>query len=118
MDNIFSENAKNIKIYLALASIDNPINKHTTIVYQNSIPIKAIVVDLAFSQIQWKLPGITVDKAKELTIEKKHRTLIENSYKIEIQGETDSYEGWKVNHKMQIREEGDYIRVYIYRKQY
>lgn len=91
--------------------------QNATVVYQNPIPIKAIVTDLNFSSVQWKMPGIYSQKSKEVICNKKYKGLIEKSYKIQVQGNNDYYEGWKVSGKMQIREDGDYIRFYMYIKQ-
>ena len=52
------------------------------------------------------------DKAKELIIEKKHKTLIEKSYKIKIVSE--DFEGWRVGGKLSYKEEGNYLRVYAH----
>jgi hypothetical protein len=60
------------------------------------------------------MPGIITNKAKEIMVEKKYRHALELSSKIKY--EKDFYEGWRSNGKMQIREEGDYVRVYIYIK--
>lgn len=114
MDNLFKNHSKKIRIYLAKETIVDPIEKNVSLTQLNSLPIRAIVSDLTFAKIQWAMPGIVADKAKEIIIEKKYRTLLEQSAIIEI--ETELYEGWKVNGKMQIREEGDYLRCYIYTK--
>ena len=59
--------------------------------------------------------GIDTDKAKELIMPKSKRTLIEQSQEIKIDNEI--YMGYRDNNgKMQIREEGNYIRVYCYIK--
>ena len=62
------------------------------------------------------MPGIRTSKAKELIIEKKYKNLIKASSKILIDGEY--YYGWKdnVGNKLQIREQGEYIRIYVYIK--
>lgn len=114
MEHLFKEYARHIKIYLATEALLDPFEKNVKLTHLNSLPIKAIVTDLTASQAQWKMLGIVTDKAKEIIIEKKYRSLIEQSALIEVDGEL--YNGWKVNHKMQIREEGDYLRIYIYIK--
>jgi len=43
--------------------------------------------------------------------------LLEKSYKIKIIGDTAWYEGYKLNGRMQVLEIGDFVKVYIYRKQ-
>ncbi len=118
MENLFKEHAKNIKVYIARETIIDPYEKNVELTNLNPLPLKAIVTDLTTSQATWKMPGIEVSKAKELIIEKKYRSLIEKSQKITIQRDTADYYGWKDNagKNMQIREEGDYIRLYIYSK--
>jgi len=116
MDKLFREHSQNIRIYLAIETTDDPYEKNVTLSELNPIPIKAIVTDLTFAKSQWAMPGIITDKAKEIIVEKKYRSLLEKSYKIQIVGDIDYYEGWKQNSKMQIREEGNYLRCYIYIK--
>jgi len=114
MDILFREHAKNIFLYPSLETVDDPFEKNVTITRMNRIPIKAIVSDLSFSKIHWKMPGIETDKAKEIIIEKKYETLLKLSYKIKI--DDDYYEGWILNGKLQYRIEGEYIRAYVYIK--
>ena len=114
MDKLFKETAKNIKIFLAIETIDDPYEKNVSLIDLNPIPIKAIISDLTFAKIQWAMPSVVADKAKEIIIKKKHRSLIEKSQKILIDG--DNYEGWRQNGRMQIREEGDFCRIYCYIK--
>lgn len=114
MDNLFKEHAQTIRIITAVTTETDPFKKTTSKSYFNPLPIKAIVTDLGFAQIQWKLPGITTSKAKEIIIKKKHKNLLEQSYKIEIDNE--DYLGWKINGKLQYRTEDEYIRAYVYYK--
>ena len=116
MDNLFNEKCQKIKMFLGKETEVDPYEKNVELTMQNPIPIKAIVTDLISSQIGWKMPGIITDRAKEIIIRKKDRPMLEMSRKIQIVGDTDYYEGWKTNSKMQIREEGDYCRCYIYIK--
>ncbi len=116
MDELFKNHSQKIKIYLATETIDDPYEKNVSLTELNPIPIKAIVTDLTFAKVQYAMPGIITDKAKEIIVKKKYRSLLEKSYKIQILGDTDYYEGWKSNSKMQIREEGNYLRCYIYIK--
>ena len=114
MDNLFREQSQYIKIFVGTETVVDPYEHTTEETLLNSIPIKAIVTDLTFAKIQYAMPGIVTDKAKEIIIRKKDRPKLEMSRKIQIGSEF--YEGWKTNSKMQIREEGDYCRVYIYIK--
>lgn len=103
---------------MGLESVVDPYEKNIEVSLLNPIPVRGLVSDLVFSQITWKMPGIVADKAKELYIEKEHRTLLEKSQKIEVKENNEwvAFEGWRVNGRMQIREEGGLLRVYIYSK--
>ena len=114
MDKLFRDHAINIGIILSKEQVVDPYEKNKEHVLLNPLPIKAIVTDLVFSQIQWKMPGVITDKAKELIIQKKKENLLLQSYRIKIGNEY--YYGWKVNGRLQYRVEGNYIRVYVYIK--
>lgn len=118
MEDFFREQSEDIKIYTGKETVSDPYEKNATVSLFNPLFICAIVSDLIFSQISWKLPGIITDKAKEIMIDKKHRTLLEKSQKISVIENNTwiDFEGWRINGKMQIREEGDYVRAYIYSK--
>ena len=115
MDKLFKENAQCINVYVGTETVLDPIEKNIKFTLLNPIPIKAIVTDLTFAQVQWKMPGIITEGAKEIIIKKNKKSLLEQSVKIDIEG--IEYEGWKVNGRLQYRVEGDFVRAYIYRKQ-
>lgn len=117
MDDLFNAQSQKIRIFLGCEVETDPYEKTTTTTYLNPIPISAVVSELIWSQISYKLPGILTDKAMEIVVRKKHRALLEQSQKIQIECDGDYYEGWKQNGKMQIRTEGDYVRCYIFKKQ-
>ena len=106
--------AQRIKIYVAIESEIDPIEHTKELQELPSIPIDAIVDDLKFESIQWVMTGIATNHAKQLYIEKRNRNLVENSYRININDE--DFEGYRINGKMVVKEEGDYIRVYVYHK--
>ena len=114
MDNIFKEHSQKILIYLATTVDQDPFEHNVETTYLNPLPIKSIVTDLTPTQMKWKSSGIIEDDGKEIIIEKKYRSLLEKSYKIRI--EDNDYLGWKQNGKMVIREEQNFLRIYIYRK--
>ena len=114
MEKLFKEHSKPIKIYLAIEQIIDPFEKNVELTQLNPFSIKAIISDLTVSQSQWKMIGIVADKTKEIIVEKKYRKLLEKSVIIEVDKEL--YEGWRVSGKMQIREEGNFLRCYIYIK--
>ena len=111
---IFKELAKTILVYPAKTE-ETDQGEHTKSVKMlNGIPIMALVTDLVSSQVVWKMPGITTESAKIVVIEKDDRSLIENSYKIGIDGV--DYVGWKDNSgkKIQMREVGEFVAIYVY----
>jgi hypothetical protein len=114
MDELFRQQSKRIKIYLAVSSTTDPYDKTEELSELPSLPIDAIVADLTFAKIQYAMPGCTTEQAKEIIIEKKHKTLLEASWKIEI--DNVLYEGWKTSGKLQYKIEQDYIRAYVHRK--
>ena len=109
---LFREHSKTILVYLAKETIVDPFSKAVEKVYLNPIPIKAIVTDLTTTKVRYAIPGIETSKAKEIIIEKRHEELLLQSQKIDV--DSISYIGWRVNGKMQYREEGNFLRVYIY----
>lgn len=114
LDELIKEEGQWIKIYLGKEVIDDPEEQNVNVTLFNPVPVKALVTDLTSAQMKWKIYGIETEQGKELVIKNKYRTLIEQSQKIEIKGV--DYIGWRDNFgQMQIREEGNYLRIYIYR---
>jgi hypothetical protein len=102
-------------VYLSKSIKNDPEEEDKTETVFNPIPIRGLISDLTSSQMQWKTSGTQETQGKEIIINKKYRNTIEQAYKIKI-GD-DYYVGWKDNQgRTQIREEGDYIRLYVYRK--
>jgi len=114
MDNLFREQSQKIKVYLGYEIETDPFEHTKELTYLPSLAIDAIVSDLSFSKIQWTLQGISTNSAKEIMVEKRHKNLLEQSQKIEI--DNIDYEGYRINSKMAIKTEGEYLRIYIYRK--
>ena len=112
MDNIFRDYSEKILIYLSVTSTDDPYEKQTTEDLLNSVPIRAIVSDYSFEKVRWSMPSISTDSVKEILVEYKHKSLIEQSYRISIDGE--NYQGYKINGKLSFRKEGSYMRVLCY----
>ncbi len=115
---LFRDSSQRLLVYTATETILDPVEKNVELSYMNSLPIDAIVADLSSARAVYKMNGILTDKAKEIIVEKQYRELLEMSYKLQVFGETDLYQGWKVSGKMQIFElDKDYIRLYIFIKQ-
>ncbi|KKL21927.1 hypothetical protein LCGC14_2440540 [marine sediment metagenome] len=115
MDNLFKDSSEKILIYLSVQTVEDPFEKNSSQSILPSLPIDAIVSDLGFSSIQWKMPGVLTSKAKEIIIKKKHENLLKLSYKIRIDGE--DYQGWTISGRLQYRIEDEYLRAYVYLKQ-
>lgn len=114
MDKLFREHSKKIRIYLSREQEIDPYEHNVELTEVTSIPIKAIVTDLTATQASWKMNGLSVDKAKEIIIQKKYEPMLIMSQKIKIQN--DFYQGWRINGKLSYRIEGDYLRVYVFVK--
>jgi hypothetical protein len=119
LDELIKSKGQYIHIYQGIESVDDPFEKNVSTTNLNPLPVKALVVDFVASKAQWVMPGIKVSRIKEIYVPRKYRSLLENSQKIEIRnsdGQSEFYEGWRENGHMQLREEGGYLRVYIYSK--
>lgn len=116
METIFREKAQPILIYIGIETEIDPFSHEVETSMLNALPIQGIVSDISPASAQWKMPGITTSKTREIIIEKKYKTLIEQSQKIQILGDDTLYTGWKVSGRLQMREEGDYVRLYIFSK--
>ena len=115
MDELFKEMSQKIKVYIGIESEEDPYEKNISIISLPSLPIDAVVNDLTFAKLVWAMPGISTDSAKEIYIQKRDEKLLEQSYKVEIEGIL--YDSWKIAGKMQKKSEGNYVRIYCYRKQ-
>ena len=114
MIELFKENSEKILVYMSVSTVTDPYDKTTSEVILNSLPIDAIVTDISGSSMTYKTQGIIQDDAKELIIEKKHRKLMELSYKITV--DSIDYQGFKKNGIMSIRNiDKNYCRLYITR---
>ena len=115
---LFKDSSQRLLVYTATETILDPVEKNVELSYLNSLPIDAIVADLSSARAVYKMNGLLTNKAKEIIVEKQYRELLEMSYKLQVLGEDDLYQGWKVSGKMQIFElDKDYIRLYIFIKQ-
>lgn len=104
-----------IWIWLGRQVSQDPEEQDKLDIVFNPIPIRALVSDLTSAQMTWKTSGTQEMQGKEIIVNKKYRNTIEQAYKIKI--DDDYYVGWKDNQgRTQIREESDYIRLYVYRK--
>lgn len=112
---LIRQEGKIIYIYLSKEISVDPEEDDKLQVCYNPVSIKGLVSDLTSAQMSWKTPGLSETQGKEIICDKKYRNSIEQSFKLRIDG--DEYVSWKDNSgKTQIREEGAYIRLYVYRK--
>lgn len=109
---------KYINVYIAKESPKNILTGDINIEYGSPNPIKGILEDMSDASAVYKIPGVNTTKSKIFVCHKNYRTIIENSHKVEINNEV--YYGYKDDsgNKLRIKEEGNYIRVYIIRKLY
>ena len=114
MQDLFKQFGKCILVYIAKETILDPYEKNVETTNIVSTRIRGIVQDLVASQISWKIPGVQASKAVSIYTEKRNRSIIEKSSKIII--DAVEYEGWRVNGRMQIREDGDFLFIYAYSK--
>lgn len=112
---LIRQEGKIIYIYLSKSVSQDPEEDDKLEICYNPITIRGLLNDLTSASVNWKMPGTGVVQGKEIVCDKKYRNTIEMAYKLKIDG--NEYIGWKDNSgKTQIREEGSYIRLYIYRK--
>lgn len=113
LDLLFKEIASNIQIFIAIESVSDPNYKTKSVSFLNPFPIRAIVQDVSSARAEHRMMGIKTNKVKELTIESRHRNLIEKSRKIKIA--SDNYYGYRPANgsKIQIKEAGNYIIVLV-----
>jgi len=116
MDKIFKELSIPIRVTLAVETEIDPFEKNVETVNLSSIPLMAIVNEISPAKAQWTMPGIITEKIKQVILRKIHRPLIERSQKITVKGDNSEYYGYRINGKLSIVEEQDYIRIYIYVK--
>lgn len=114
MQELFKESSEKILIYTSVETILDPYDKNVENIVLNSLPISALVTDVVGSSMSYKTNGIIQDDSKEIICEKKHRKLLELSYKITV--DSIDYQGYKINGIMSIRNlDKDYIKLYITR---
>jgi len=114
MTDLFKENSQRILIYMSTEQQIDPFSKEVESTTLNALPIDALISDLSGSRMSYKTMGIIQEDSKELICEKKHRKLIELSYKITV--DSIDYQGYKINGIMSIRNlDSNYIKLYITR---
>jgi hypothetical protein len=114
MNEFFRDASQMIRVIIATEIEADPFEHNVDLTELPSIPIRAIVSDVSPASAIWKMPGISVEKMKEIIIKKHHENLLLQSYKIEINGE--AYHGWRINGRLSYRIEEDFIRAYVYIK--
>ena len=109
---------RTINIFIATETVTDELEGTVSLVYQNPIPMEGMLEDLSAAKAVYMMPGIQTDKRKIFITDKDNRSLIEASHKIEIDNEV--YYGYKNGNgdKIAIKEEGDFIRVFLARKLY
>lgn len=118
-DDIFLKQSKWIRVYVGKETDEDPVEHNVSVSHNTHVPIRAIIEDLNASQSVWKMNGVQSSKSKDVLVEEKYRALLEQSTKIVYNG--DTYQGWRDNNKLQLREVpgtggNKYLRLYMYQK--
>jgi hypothetical protein len=112
---LIRQEGKKIYIYISKSVKQDPEEEDTKDICFNPCVITGLFNELTSSQMTWKTTGTAPTQGGEIVVDKKYRTMLECAFKIVIDSVT--YVGWKDNQgKTQIRQEGNYIRHYVYRK--
>ena len=115
MRELFEKHSRPIMFYLEIEKEDPYGLGRTSKKYQTYITKNAIVNDIDYARIAYKLPGLQVEEAKEIIIEKTALSIFLNSKKIIIDGK--EYSSWKDNtNKVRYKDLGEFISAYIYRR--
>lgn len=115
LDDLFNVIGQTIWVVFGKEISQDPEENDKLIKPFNKIPIQAIISDLGASSTSFKMPGLGAIQSKDLLIDNKYKNMIENSVKFII--ENNEYYGYKDNDsRLQIRNEGNYCRIYVYRK--
>jgi len=75
---------KNVLVYQAIETIDDPYEKTTSKTMLNPIPVKAIVRTISPDALRWKYTGQLSSGSKEIICEKKYLNLFKMADKIKI----------------------------------
>lgn len=116
LKDIIRKHGKFINLYIGKESTINQLSGDVEITYGSPNPVKGMLEDLSDASAIWKIPGKSVSKAKIFVCHKNYKNLFLASHKIEIDNET--YYGWKdgAGSNLRIKEEDNYLRVYLIRK--
>lgn len=116
LKSIIRAHGKYINIFIGKESTKNTLTGDITITYGSPNPVKGLLEDMSDASAVYKIPGVNTTKSKIFVCHKNYRTIFENSHKIEIDNEI--YYGYKddAGNKIRIKEEGNYIRVYLVRR--
>lgn len=113
---LIKEIGQTLLVFLAKETENDPIEKTVDLQYNNPIPVKGIIEDLAPNQVIWRIPGLQVTKAKMVVVHKRHLATILLSQKFQLKDEYETYYGFRqgAGKNMQIKTMGNYIQLYIY----
>jgi len=116
MNNLFNEHSQPVLLVFSKKSEDKyGLKGSLNTLYATQILIKAIVSDIDYARITYKLPGVETSQAKELTIRKQDLESFKSCDKVIINNE--EFYGWKDNYgKTQYKDMGDFVSVYIYKR--
>ena len=113
---LFKDKAKQVLFCLEKKSSDKyGLKGDSELDYKTFFAVNALIYDIGFASITWKLPGVQTEEAKEMIIEKDKLSILLNTNYIIIDG--IEFYSWKDNsNKTRYKDMGDYVSVYIYRR--
>ena len=116
LKNIIRTEGKYVNVFIGKETTKNSLTGDVTVTYSANNPIKGLLEDMSDASAVYKIPGVATTKSKIFVCHKSFRTIFENTHKIEIDNEL--YYAYKDDSgsKIRIKEEGNYIRVYLTRK--
>lgn len=93
--------------------VENDPTEHTTDkVYNNPLPIKALIRQVSWESLRWKYPGLLPSKSIEVIVEKKYETLLKTADKIKY-GD-DEFKCWKDDSQnFMIMSRNDYVVIIL-----
>jgi len=105
-----------LHVYSAREAVLDPYEKNRESIYNNPLPIKALVRQVSFEALHWKYFGQIPVGSIEVIAEKKYLTLFRTANKIKY-GD-NYYSTWKNDsHGFAILERPDYVIVVLAKKE-
>ena len=114
LKDLINQEGQWIQIVLGKEIITDPEEDSKKVIFNNPIPIKALVNSISPEKLTWKFFGVSISEAKELIIDAKYENLIKKSQKILI--DNVEYVAYLSVGQLTIQNLGSYLRVTVVRK--